>query len=273
MTVLTRGPLPARVYWTRRLMVLGTAALLVFGLARILPGGDGSRAPEQAVQVAATPSASGRSLPVVRETRPPERGPRAAGKGKKVESEPVLVEPEGVCAAEDIAVAPRTERAVAGRPVLLVLELRTVTSAACTWQVSPETLTVKVTSGKDDIWSSRDCPRAVPTRSVVVRQAASTKVGVRWSGRRSDDECSRFTEWALPGWYHVAAAALAGEPSDLQFELERPRREVVTKTVQAKPDQQRDDREDGAGRDGGEREREDGARKDGDRKQDPPKHR
>ena len=34
--------------------------------------------------------------------------------------------------------------------------------------------------------------------------------------------------WALPGWYHVAAAALAGEPSDLQFELDAPERGDVT---------------------------------------------
>ena len=62
---------------------------------------------------------------------------------------------------------------------------------------------------------------------------------MRWSGRRSDDDCSRLTEWALPGWYHVAAAALAGEPSDLQFELERPTREVITRTPE--PQQDKDD--------------------------------
>ena len=264
MTALTRGPLPARVYWTRRLMVLGTAVLLVFGLARLLTGGDGAPTPERAVQVAATPSPTTTAIPVVRE--PPASGQRTERGGqekkeKKADPEPVLAAPQGVCAAEDIAVTPEVDRAVAGRTVLLVLELRTVESAACTWEVSPENLTVKITSGKDDIWSSRECPRAVPTRTVVVRQAVGTKVGLPWSGRRSDDECSRFTEWALPGWYHVAAAALAGEPSDLQFELERPRRQVVTKTVPAKPDSQRDDRD---GRDD---------KRDRDRKQDPPKHR
>lgn len=238
-------------------MVLATAVLLVLGLARLLTGGDGSSAPERAVRVAATPSPSTTSLPVAREPRASEPGPVPAEKEKKAEPEPVLVAPDGVCAAEDIAVTPVIDRAVAGRNVLLVLELRTVASAACTWQVSPENLTVKITSGEDDIWSSGDCPRAVPTRNVVVRQAVGTRVGVRWSGRRSDDECSRFTEWALPGWYHVAAAALAGEPSDLQFELERPRRPVVTQTVPAKPDKQRDGRD----------------RADRDRKQDPPKHR
>mgnify|MGYP006150707977 CR=1 FL=1 len=60
MSALTRGPLPARVYWTRRLLVLGTVFLLVFGIARVLTSGsDGSSAEEpQAVQAAGTPTDS-----------------------------------------------------------------------------------------------------------------------------------------------------------------------------------------------------------------------
>ena len=45
-----------------------------------------------------------------------------------------------------------------------------------------------------------------------------------------------MTTWALPGWYHVAVAALAGEPSDVQFELEKPEPKVVTETVPPKGD-------------------------------------
>jgi hypothetical protein len=242
MTALTRGPLPARVYWTRRIMVLGTALLLVFGLARLLTGGSDASAPEagaQAVQAGAAPTTSAATTtasppPGVTQAREP-RKPQ-----KKKSREPVLAEPDGPCVDEDIAVTPEVEKAVAGSPVLIAVGLRSIDAEACTWQVSPETMTLKITSGKDDIWLSRQCPGAVPTRNVVVRQDATATVRVRWSARRSDDECTRQTTWALPGWYHVAVAALAGEPSDLQFELERPRREVVTQTVAPQPD--RDDK-------------------------------
>ena len=44
-----------------------------------------------------------------------------------------------------------------------------------------------------------------------------------------------LTDWAMPGWYHVEAAALGGEPSDVQFQLTAPEREVVTKTIPVKP--------------------------------------
>jgi hypothetical protein len=236
MTALTRGPLPARVYWTRRVMVLGTVFLLVFGVGRLLVGGsDAAEGAPRAVQAAATPSPAPATEPVA----VPASEQRAADKQRKREkrSEPALLPPDGPCTDEDVAVTPVVDRAVGGRTVMIVLELRTISAAACTWRVSPQALTVKITSGDDEIWSSRQCPQAVPTRTVVVRSAVGTKVGVRWSGRRSDDGCTRYTEWAHPGWYHVAAAALAGEPSDLQFELEAPQRPVITQTVPAEPEQ------------------------------------
>ena len=233
MTSLTRGPLPPRVYWRRRILLVGVAVLLVFGLARVLTAGSdaSSSATESAAQVAAVP----RATVTATQTAAPAVGPRAEGKKKKKKrSQPVLAAPTGPCADEDIAVTPTVANAVAGRDVFLVLELRTIEAEACTWEVSPETLTIRITSGKDDIWASRQCPRAVPTRSVVVRSAAATSVGVTWSGRRSDDECSRLTHWAMPGYYHLAAAALAGEPADVQFELEAPTPAVITRSPEPK---------------------------------------
>jgi hypothetical protein len=243
MPTLTRGPLPARVYWVRRVLVLGTAALMVFALARVLTGGDGTPTADAdgAVQVAGSPSTAATPGPVPPgPTEPRTRKPKSKPKKDREPPEPVLAAPEGDCADEDVAVTPTVERAVAGRTVLLVLELRTITSPACFWRVSPDTLTVKVTSGSDDIWSSRQCERSIPRRDLVVRKEATTKVGVRWSGRRSDDGCTRFTDWALPGWYHVNAAALAGEPSDLQFQLERPTPEVVVQERDRQRDRDRD---------------------------------
>lgn len=240
MTAMTRGPLPARVYWRRRLLVLLVALGLVVGTARLLTlGSDGSsQAEEQASQVAAEPTPSAT-------TDEPRRGPastrsRPARPGKDRRSRdrdrgPVLAEPDGVCADRDIAVTPSVRNAVAGGPVTFTLELRTITTPACTWQASPTTLTMKLTSGSDEIWTSRECPRAVPKRDLVVRNNVSTEIEVTWSGRRSDEECSKLTEWAMPGWYFVNAAALAGEPSDLHFELLRPEPGVVTRTVRPEP--------------------------------------
>ena len=229
MPALTRGPLPARVYWMRRLVVLGIASLLVVGIGRLLGGGsDASDPTDQATPVAAgvsssTGTPSTYDVPAAGESRRPG--------GKKKPRKPVLAKPDGPCADGDILVTPAVENAVAGRAVRLALELRTLESEACTWRVARDSLTVKITSGNDDIWSSRECPRAIQMRDVVVRKAVTSRVFLTWNARRSDETCSNRTEWAMPGWYHVTAAALAGEPSDVQFELATPVAGTITRTV------------------------------------------
>ena len=226
MTALTRGPLPARVYWRRRLLLALLVLWLVVVAVRLLgPGSDTSpEARPQAAQVAAEPTPDAAEPSVDASDTPSEtRERQPASREEKRDRGPVLAEPEGVCSDRDVAVTPTVRKPVAGSPVTFTLELRTISTPACTWQVAPSTLTMKITSGDDDIWTSQECPRAVPSEDVVVRNNVGTEIDVTWSGRRSDDDCSRLTEWALPGWYYVDAAALAGEPSDLHFELETPR--------------------------------------------------
>src|SRR6478672_612600 len=227
MTSLTRGPLPARVYWTRRILVLGTALLLVLAIARVLSGGsDASSAPGEATPVAADPTPT---APTTTPTVTPTRSQQQPGQGKTSQA-PVLAQPDGPCSGEDIAVQPDVRKPVAGQDVSIVLQLRTLSADACTWRVSHDSLTLKISSGKDEIWSSRECPRAIPRSTVVVRKAVSTSVEVIWNSRRSDDRCSRLTEWAMPGYYHVVAAALAGEPADVQFQLDAPTSQQITRS-------------------------------------------
>lgn len=224
-----RGPLPARVYWTRRALVLGLVLLLVFTFARLLGGGSDGSSDEggQAAQVAAQPTTG---APTTSAAPRPTVKPKA-GKPKKSKAPP-LAQPTGPCDPEDITVRPVIERAAAGGNIRIPFNVRG-TEPACTWTVSPTSLVVKITSGRDRIWSSQECP-AVLAGDVVVRSAAPTRVVMTWNGRRSDEDCSRTAKWAVPGWYHVVAAALGGEPTDQQFVLTAPPRPVVTKTAKPK---------------------------------------
>ncbi|GAB6985188.1 hypothetical protein [Nocardioides pyridinolyticus] len=229
MPPLTRGPLPARVYWTRRLMVLGTAVLLVVAIGRLLGNGSdaASDGDEQAAQVSVetTPAPSGYTDPA---PTPPKRT-----KTRTPDPTPTLAVPVGECADSDIAVTPLVKEAVGGRDVKIVLQLRTLESPACTWSVGADVLTMNITSGDDAIWSSRQCRGAIPKEQVVVRQAVTSKIEVIWrEARRSDEGCTKRTAWAMPGWYHVTAAALGGEPADVQFELTTPTAATITRTAE-----------------------------------------
>lgn len=241
-----RGPLPSRVYWTRRLVVLGVALLLVVGLARLLSTGSDASSEASSDDAATTVAEQGESTATEStEADPSESAGSPAGtessEGSSEESpegkasRTPLPAPEGECEPSDIAVQPVVRKAYAAQDVRIRFRLRTREAEACTWQVSPETMTVKITSGPDDIWFSSECPRELPTEDVVLRSEKATTVEMTWNTKRSDDECSRFTEWAMPGDYHVIAAALAGEPTDLQFTLEQAVSETITKTITPKP--------------------------------------
>lgn len=235
MPGMTRGPLPPRVYWVRRLMVLGTAVLLVVAIARVLGNGSDASSGDDQAQLSADTSTPTSSTTAA----DPSTGATASGKPhvrkhptKTPKPSPTLAAPEGDCLSTDVAVTPKVTNAVAGRDVMVVLQLRTLESEACTWRTGPDELTVNITSGKDAIWSSRQCPAAIPVRDVVVRKALTTNVGVVWhEAKRSGEDCTRLTDWAMPGWYHVTAAAVGGEPSDLQFELVAPAAATITRTA------------------------------------------
>lgn len=223
-----RGPLPAKVYWTRRGIVLGAALLLVVVFGQVLGGGSDGSSDDggKAATVAAGQQASRTSNPRTTAPAPAAKQPRQAAAP--------LAAPDGPCDPQDITVQPLVQRAPAGGEIRIPFDVRG-TEPACTWTLSAKTLVVKITSGDDGIWSSQQCP-AIPTASsVVVRSAAPTRIAMVWNGRRSNEDCSRTATWAVPGWYHVVVAALGGEPTDKQFQLVAPPRPRVTQTVQPKP--------------------------------------
>jgi hypothetical protein len=233
--------LPARVYWVRRTLVLAVALGLVFGVAQLLGGtGDpasdsarvvgSDRAPStQAPTATSTADATGVSKTDRRDRARDDRKP------KPEKTRTPLAQPTGPCRSSDVVVTPKVrETARADGVVHLRLKLTTLESPACTWTVSPESLVVKITSGEDRIWSSQDCPGAVPQTDVVVRKDVPAKVDMGWRARRSDSGCTPQRGWALPGFYHVQAAAFGAEPTDVQFELEAP--VAPTRTAKPKPE-------------------------------------
>ncbi len=229
------------MYWVRRLAVLGTAFLLVFAVGRLLVGssdGSDSGPPDPgALQAGATLGAS--NGPSVTSSGPEIQMPKGTKKPHKSRPpKPIptpLAQPSGPCSPDDVVVAPEVRNPVGGGDVVIALMFRTLVSPACTFEVSAQTITLNITSGNDPIWSTRQCPGVVPTANVVARKDVATYLFVTWNGKRSDATCSRLTEWALPGWYHVRVAALGGEPADEQFELARPQPATVTTTVTPKP--------------------------------------
>jgi hypothetical protein len=247
MSSVTRplGPLPARVYWTRRLILLALVFVLVFGVARLLGGGGGNGPSARPVAAGASSTPTSSKSPTTSPSTPVATAPTVSSSptatnsvgaaAKKATASPsgtALPAPSGPCSVNDLVVTPAIKnQAHAGKPVTFEMQLKTKSTPACTFRAGADAMVVKITSGSDRIWSTQDCPKAIPTRSVVVRKDTPATVDVTWNGMRSDSTCSRATSWAQPGYYHAMAAVYGADPVDAQFVLMKP----VRPTVTAKP--------------------------------------
>lgn len=253
MSSLTRGRLPARVYWRRRVVILVLVASVAVTLVRLLggpnpdPGAPGltaaaqhSRTQPSDAQRPETTASQAPAPTAAQLARQQARAERLAARRARLEARRAarapLPEPEGRCADEDVVVTPVVDDAAAGREMQISLTLRTLTATACTWRLTPAHLTVTITSGEDDIWSSSECPRELVRRlaanSIVVRSETTATTSMTWDARRSEAGCPGNTRWAEPGYYRVDAAPLGGEPHDVQFRLLSPA-EVVAPAAAA----------------------------------------
>lgn len=229
-----KGPLPARVYWFRRTLVFAVPVLMIVVMARVLGLGES----EETARMSLTSEVVGMQAPApvgpTAPVKPPKRK-KDASPTPTTPPPPVLAEPEGVCSDSDVVITPSVPAGITPDGLQIDLTVTTATTPACYWTVTPDSTAVSIRSGADFIWSSRHCGPAVPTQELIVRKDSPVTVPMVWNLRRSDEECSRYTDWVRLGFYHVSTAAIGGEPTEVQFELTRPPAEVVTETVTPSP--------------------------------------
>lgn len=231
---LTRGPLPPGVYWRRRIVVLIGAALLVYLIAHLLGAGGGSGGDPVAQQAGATVSTSAGtpasttgstvgSTPPVSAVPPRPTGATTGATGATDSSTPiVLAAPSGPCAPSDIRVTPKVDHAVVGSNIAIDFALETKKSAACTFQVTPHDLAVKIVRHGRVLWTSQQCDKTLPSRSVVVRNVVPSLVSMVWDGEVSTAGCRPDAGWVRPGPVTVWAATLGGPPGHTDVTLQRP---------------------------------------------------
>lgn len=219
------GPLPPRVYWTRRLLLVAVAILVISLIWWVLGRISGSAEEPTAGPSADAPASGGHTSAETDETdsaTPPHpgNGGRNQGRqnpgGKNHEDTPdrpppVPAEPTGDCDPEDVAMNIVVSDAPSGKPNPADLVFTSLGTPACTLAISPGSLVLRVTSGSDVVWSSDDCPDDVLAKEIVVRQDPPTTYRFTWNGHRSTDSCREPGGVALPGGYWVEAALVGAD--------------------------------------------------------------
>ena len=214
--------------------MLGVAFALVFGIAKLLDYSTGGSGGEQAAPVAGSPEPSSTVEP---SSRPRKKKPAKEQERDKGGEKEQLARPDGPCEDSDVLVTPTITDAHAGSPVKVVLELTTVESAACYFEVGPESVFVNIDGETRTLWSSQHCPEAVPTETVVPRRERAAKVAMWWDGKESDEGCPTWSPWVevLGGYTAVAAVRGSVTPVATGFFLGGAVAPTVTETATPTP--------------------------------------
>ena len=230
------GPLPPRVYWTRR-VVLVVAVALVAGLIWFLVSGSG-RADDSAggpTKQNSAPPETTSTTPADDSTTTGSQSPRQQPQQKPERQQPTkpqrqqkpkrapLAQPTGDCKPQDVDMKIDVGDSAPGEPNTATLLLSSEKLAACTLSITPDTMTVRVTSGNDVIWSSDDCPDALRAQQVVAREDLPAAYQFRWNGLRSSENCQPVDAVPTTGGYWVEAAMIGGEPHRAYFDIKAPK--------------------------------------------------
>lgn len=170
------GPQPARVYWVRRLVLLGVLLVLVVAVAKACSGGDAKPA---ASSTGTTPTATPTPTPS------PTRAPG--------------------CLRRDLTVTAGTDASTypGGVTPRLSAVVRNVSDHPCRFRTSAGDRVWTIVSGADQVWSSADCtPKGSIARSRL-RAGKTIAYALIWNRHRSAKGCPSDSPEAPRGTYQL----------------------------------------------------------------------
>jgi hypothetical protein len=104
-----------------------------------------------------------------------------------------------------------------GEPATFALSLVNGGRQRCVIAIDARNFGVKIYSGRDRIWSTRDCARIVPPISTTLKSGQALDWQLTWDGQRSRAECKRDSEPLGSGTYIVTAHFAGAKPVQLRM--------------------------------------------------------
>ena len=223
------GPETAGTYWTRRGFVIGATVVLAIALVLTI-GGTSSGSAAQAspsTPASAYPVPSATSLNPLQTALPTPSvvdfsstsaataSPRpTASKKKKWHPKPVA------CPARDLrpTLTGRIRLAPKQR-TRFQLSLINGSGRTCTARVTRKNFELKISSGKGQLWSTRDCPSAINTISRKLGSEHAVAWSLTWNGKRSKANCKSARQVPKPGRYAATARLDGAEPVKLRMTI------------------------------------------------------
>lgn len=216
------GPEPAQTYWLRRALVL--LALLILVLVSIgVAGASMGATRQQTPAPAAVPAAAGTPVP----SASLSPSPTPSGTSTPAPSSSSSVSARDRAAA----VAPACERkdlktAVAGKqmlklsqPAAFTITVRNDSDQTCRLQLTRNDFELKITSGKQVLWSSKSCTTATFVVAAKLELDQEMTWPVTWDGRGTAAGCVQPGPELKRGTFRANAQVAGAKPAVLPVTL------------------------------------------------------
>ena len=232
------GPEPAPTYWVRRVAVVGVAIVVLVVAGALIANGTSSGSAVQASPAPPPPA------PADAATGSPTRTPTPTqSAGARVNASPTATSARPSATASPSASAtpkpsktptpePITCAANRLRPTLtgkqrlkpkerstFTLSLINGSGQTCTATVNGANFELRIYSGTDRIWSTKDCATVVKPLRRTLKAEQALEWTLNWNGRRSRTGCKSRPEIPRPGTYYATAELAGAEPVQLLMTL------------------------------------------------------
>jgi hypothetical protein len=165
-------------------------------------------APRKAAASKAAPRKAAASKATPRKAVPRKAAPRKAAP------------PPPACAPDQLRATLTGQRNIkTNRRTTFALSLINGSPATCVVRVTADNFELKVYSGTDRIWSTRDCTRAVKTVRKAVVPEGAVEWKMTWDGNRSRKNCKDRPEEPQAGTYSATAQLDGAKPVRLWIML------------------------------------------------------
>ncbi len=241
------GPEPARTYWVRRGILLAVVLLLVLGVVLAvanltkaavatsppppLPAGNPVSSPSPGASGGSTPT---RSTTLPSASVPPSTapststsaapsGPASAPPSASAKPSPgvtVIGTPD--CRPADLRLALKGDgRLSVGENTTFTVSMANAGRLACLASVTAANFELVITSGKDRIWSSRDCAATLAPFDKKLAAKGAFAWSVTWNGERSvqGKKCQRGTGKLKAGTYRATAQLKGVDPARVRMTI------------------------------------------------------
>ena len=216
------GSQPPSIYWRRRIIVLGSVALLVVLIVltvRAVTSGNGDK-PVGAGNNSATDRSSTTPTPA-----PTTASTTASTKASSERPSPTRTSssstPAARCQAKSLAVIAVVAKSTyqVGDEPMVELQVTNTGTQPCVQDLADKQIELKVYNGESRVWGSHDCEIKAGTDDRTLGANQPVRVSVTWSGLTSQPSCAGTRQRVGAGTYTLYAVLSGTTGKAAQFSI------------------------------------------------------